>query len=105
MTKLKVIVRSEANWMGGGYHWVAVFPAKEAKPGWLSYVAFDINKGTLKVGTPNEMTLSWFYDGTKYASKTTLDSYGVYDALKEHFEKEGIELVFGSRIGRREYKW
>ena len=99
MTKLNVIVRSEANWTEDGYHWVAVFPDDPvSKPGRFSYVPFEIRKGELKVGTFGEMTLSWYYDGTKYVNPIVLDSYGVYDALREWFKDEPVKLVFKSKL-------
>jgi len=103
MTKLNVIVRTEANLDGNGYHWVAVFPDDPvSRPGRMCYTPFVIRNGkVMQIGPFGEMTLSWYYGGTKYVDPMTLDSYGVCKALQDwYYEESEVELVFKSKLLR-----
>lgn len=102
---LEVIVRSEADYDGEGFHWVAVFPCEPANYGRLEFVPFIIKNG--KVFTCEafgEMTLSWYYGRTKYVRPTVLESYGVYDALNEWYKDEDVKLKFRQKLPQK-FNW
>ena len=110
MDKIEVIIRSEANYDGDGFHWVAVFPNDPANAGRISYVPFIIKNGNVKqIESFGEMALSWYYDGTKHVKPTVLDGFGVYDAVKSWYKEDGYNVRFRQKLptdlNKRAWSW
>ena len=99
---VEVIIRSEADYDGNGFHWVAVFPNDPANLGKVSFVAFKVKDGEIHcLEAFDEMTLSWYYEGTKFVKPTVLEMDGVYDAMRKWYaDKPDVRLIFKQKMPR-----
>lgn len=97
--KLRVIVRSEPNYGGGGYHWLAVFPWEPERYGRIQCVPFVIENGKVRtIESFGQMNLTYYHDLTHFVKPMVIESYGVYNALREWYNEDGIELEFRQKL-------
>lgn len=97
--KMRIIIRAEADYDGKGFHYVAIFPDDPANPGRVGYIPFDASGGYAEtIGVYDEMTLSWYYVGTRHMKPHILEYYGIYDAVRKWYAEDGVEVEFRSKL-------